>query len=85
MLRTADRYCLGVNRLRLTAGTYGAANSTYAPEVDDFSVIAASSSLQGAGPQSFTVVGKNGLTYEYGTTANARVTFSPMALSCAGC
>ncbi len=75
-MTNSDRYCLGTNRLRLLSGSYGAANSTYAKEVDDFSVLTASASSQGSGPQSFTLLAKDGTTYEYGTIPTARVTFS---------
>lgn len=65
-LVTSDGYCLNGNRLRLTAGTYGAANSTYQTEIADFSNVTANGSAGSNGPASFTVQGRDGLTYEYG-------------------
>ena len=64
-LATSDGYCLNGNRLRLTGGTYGAASSTYQTEIADFSNVTANGTA-GNGPASFTVQGRDGLTYEYG-------------------
>jgi len=66
-LTSADRFCLDGMQLKLTSGTYGAANSTYGTEIESFSKVAASSTTVGNGPASFTVTTKNGLIYEYGT------------------
>ena len=66
-LVTSDGYCINGNRLRLTSGTYGTAGSTYQTEVADFSNITANGAA-GNGPASFTVQGRNGLTYQYGLT-----------------
>ena len=68
-LVASDGYCLNGNRLRLTSasGTYGAAGSTYETEIADFSQITAVGTA-GNGPASFTVQGRNGLTYYYGYT-----------------
>ena len=69
-----DGYCLNGKRLRLTSasGTYGAAGSTYQTEIADFSQITAvgntTSGGVNTGPASFTVQGRNGLTYYYGFT-----------------
>jgi RHS repeat-associated protein len=68
-LATTDGYCINGNRLRLTStGNYGEAGSTYQTEIADFSLITAVGTA-GSGPASFTVQGRNGLTYYYGTTA----------------
>src|ERR1700722_10757141 len=73
-LVTTDGYCINGNRLRLTSasGTYGAAGSTYQTEIADFSQITAvgntTSGGVNTGPASFTVQGRNGLTYYYGYT-----------------
>ena len=77
-LLTSDGYCLNGNRLRLTSGTYGAAGSIYQTEIADFSQITANSAA-GNGPASFTVKGKDGLTYEYGTSASARILYGTTA------
>jgi hypothetical protein len=74
-----DEYCLGLNRLMLLTGSQGSQNSTYALDVADFSVVTAAAALQGLGPESFTMVTKGGLIYEYGTAADARVAFGPSA------
>jgi hypothetical protein len=66
-LATGDGYCINGNRLRLTAGTYGEAGSTYQTEVADFSNITMNVTA-GNGPGYFTVQAKNGLTYYYGYT-----------------
>ena len=66
-LGTADGYCLNGNRLRLYSGTYGVAGSTYQTEIADFSLVTANGTA-GNGPATFTVQGKNGLTYQYGLT-----------------
>jgi len=69
-----DGYCMNGNRLRLTSasGTYGAAGSTYQTEIADFSQITANGNTTNGGvntgPASFTVQGRNGLTYYYGYT-----------------
>lgn len=66
-LAVSDGYCLNGNLLRLTAGTYGTAGSTYQTEIADFSNVTANGTA-GNGPASFTVQGRDGLTYEYGYT-----------------
>jgi RHS repeat-associated protein len=66
-LATSDGYCINGNRLRLTSGTYGEAGSVYQTEIADFSQITAVGTA-GNGPASFTVQGRNGLTYYYGLT-----------------
>jgi RHS repeat-associated protein len=67
-----DRLCLDGQRLRLTAGTYGAAGSQYQTEVETFARVTAIGAA-GAGPASFRVERRDGLIYEYGVTADARV------------
>jgi RHS repeat-associated protein len=71
-LSATDKFCLDGNRLRLTGGTYGAANSTYQTEIEAFSKVIAKGTA-GTGPQWFEVWGKNGLIYEYGNTADSRI------------
>lgn len=74
MFTTSDAYCLNGNRLRLTSGsgTYGLDGSTYQTELADFSLVTAHGPT-GYGPTYFTVEGKDGLTYEFGSTTDARV------------
>jgi RHS repeat-associated protein len=71
-ITSADRYCINGNRLRLASGTYGGANSVYFTEIADYSRITAYGTT-GSGPTYFIVEGKNGLHYEYGNSALARV------------
>jgi hypothetical protein len=71
-LSFADKFCLDGNRLRLTAGAYGAAGSGYQTEIETFSKLTAQG-VAGNGPLWFEVRGKDGLTYEYGRTGDARV------------
>jgi RHS repeat-associated protein len=71
-LVTTDGYCINGNRLRLTSGTYGTDGSTYQTEIADFSNITANGNTTNAGvntgPASFTVQGRDGNTYQYGST-----------------
>jgi len=71
-LTSADRFCLDGNKLRLTAGTYGANGSTYQTELETFAKVAAVGAA-GNGPASFVVETKDGLIYEYGNTADSRI------------
>src|ERR1700733_14061109 len=66
-LETSAGYCLNGSRLRLGAGTYGTAGSTYHSEIADFSTVTANGAA-GGGPAYLPVQGRNGLTYEYGYT-----------------
>ena len=73
--QTADRYCLDGTKLRLTSasGTYGLAGSTYQTEVDEYSrITAVGTSTSGRGPDHWTAQGRNGLTYEFGNSAESR-------------
>ncbi|MGH8130165.1 MAG: SpvB/TcaC N-terminal domain-containing protein, partial [Steroidobacteraceae bacterium] len=71
-LSTADRFCVDGVQLRLTSGTYGTAGSQYRSEIDTISKYIAGGTA-GNGPAYFTVKNKNGLTYEYGYTADSRI------------
>lgn len=68
----SDRFCLDGNKLRLTSGTYGNAGATYQTELETFARVT-SSGIAGNGPTNFTVVDRNGVTYEYGNTADSRI------------
>ena len=76
-LSYADAFCLDGQRLLLTSGgglgTYGQAGTTYDTESATFSLVTALGA-SGDGPQSFEVKAKNGLTYEFGNTADSRIT-----------
>jgi hypothetical protein len=66
-----DKFCLDGQRLMVVSGTYGAPGSEYRTEIDSFSQITASGQA-GAGPASFTVKTKAGLTMEYGIVDGTR-------------
>jgi len=68
----ADRYCLDGQQLKLVSGTYGSPGSVYRTEIDSFARIEAVGAV-GSGPASFTVMTRNGLVQEYGTTADSRI------------
>jgi RHS repeat-associated protein len=68
---TGDDFCIDGNRMRVTSGTYGAANSVYQTMVANFSRITAYGTA-GNGPSYFYVEGKDGLIYEYGNTADSK-------------
>ena len=74
-LATSDGYCMDGQRLRLTGGTYGTANSTYQTEVANFVNVVAYGSA-GNGPAYWQATDRNGRQYTYGlggTTSNAQV------------
>ena len=71
-LTADDKFCLNGKRLRLTSGVYGSAASTYQTEIADFSNTTAYG-VAGNGPAYFIVRTRDGLTYEYGNTADSRV------------
>ncbi|HRI58580.1 MAG TPA: FG-GAP-like repeat-containing protein [Saprospiraceae bacterium] len=68
---TADAFALDGQRLLLFSGNYGTDGAKYRTESESFSQIT-SMSTEGNGPQWFKVEMKNGLTMEYGNTADAR-------------
>lgn len=70
-LTSEDRFALDEQRLMLKSGSYGSDNSTYGPEMEDFSSIKAKG-VQGSGPLYFEVLTKEGVLMEYGKTADAR-------------
>ena len=67
-----DRYCLDGQQLKLVSGSAGSQDAVYATETESFSRIVVNAVSIG-GPASFTVTTKNGLVYEYGTTADSRI------------
>ena len=69
---SADRFCLDGQQLKLVSGDYGAAESVYATEIESFARTVATG-VSGSGPLSFRVTSKNGLVYEYGSTADSRI------------
>ncbi len=74
-LTTSDDLCLDGSRLRVTSGTSGMGGSTYLAEVADFSLVVAGGSA--SSPLTyFTVKGKDGRYYEYGNTADSKITAS---------
>jgi RHS repeat-associated protein len=71
-LLTTDQYCLDGNRLRLVLGTQGASGSVYRTELETFARITANG-VGTQGPQWFQVETKDGLVYEYGNSADSRI------------
>ena len=71
-LTTSDVFCMDGQRLRLTGGTYGDADSTYQTEVANFANVTAYGSA-GNGPSYFEVQGRDGRTYEYGNGGGSQV------------
>jgi RHS repeat-associated protein len=70
-LTMTDKFCLDGQMLRITAGTYGAADSQYQTEFADFSLVIARSVL-GNGPAWFEVKTRDGLILEYGNSGDSR-------------
>lgn len=72
-----DRFCLDGARLMAVSGdaaSYTSAGMEYRTEVESFSKIVSSAETDAtAGPGSFTVRTKGGLTMEYGKTADSRI------------
>lgn len=68
-----DEYSLNGNRLIVVNGRHGFANSEYRTEMEEFSkvVVQANNSY---GPDWFKVYTKSGLIYEFGNTADSKVT-----------
>lgn len=71
MLDASDKFAIDGARLFSENGVYGADQTTYRPESEDFCRVTSLGS-QGNGPISFTKETKDGLTYEYGGTADSR-------------
>ena len=65
-----DRYALDGNRLLVVNGTYGAANSEYRTEIEEYAKVVDST---GTGSQWFKVYSKSGLVFEYGNTVDSKV------------
>lgn len=71
-LEINDGYCLDGTRLRLEAGTYGQASSTYRTEIEVFSRVVATSAAA-SGPTEWELHAKDGRIYEYGKTTDSRI------------
>lgn len=68
-----DKYALDGKRLVTLSGyTYGADNSVYGTELEEFSKIVAYGAT-GQGPEYFTVYAKSGLIYEYGNSTDSKL------------
>ncbi len=63
---TNDRFCLDGQRLMAISGNYGADNSEYRTEIDNFLTITAKTAVGIAGPAYFIVKTKSGETMEFG-------------------
>lgn len=73
----SDRFFLDGERLVCVAGTYGADGSEYRTEMDSYARITA----VGAGPQSWKIETKAGLTVTLGATADSRIAVTQGVLS----
>lgn len=71
-LAAGDRYCLDGARLRGVSGTYGEASAQYRTEVDQLARVTSLASVDGV-PGWFRVETREGLTLEYGNTADSRL------------
>jgi RHS repeat-associated protein len=70
---STDKYSLDGKRLvTLSGSTYGADNSVYGTELEEFSKIVAHGAT-GQGPDYFVVFAKSGLIYEYGNTTDSKL------------
>lgn len=67
-----DRFAIDGIRMIATNGTYGAANTTYSKEMEDFSRII-SYGTSGTGPAYFKLETKEGVIFEYGNTTDSRI------------
>ncbi len=65
-LNSDDAFCLDGNRLILTSGQYGAADSEYHTELESFQKIIARGSAGGSGPKYFEVHERNGSILTFG-------------------
>ncbi|MCF0072129.1 FG-GAP-like repeat-containing protein [Dyadobacter sp. CY261] len=70
-LSTADRFMLDGSRLILKQGTYGAANSEYGTETENFAKVTAYGTA-GGGPEYFKILTKDGVLMEFGNTTDSR-------------
>ena len=69
-----DRFALDGLRLIAPAEEYGADGTEYRTELETWRKIVSRGAVKGgSGPQSFTVQTKNGLTLQYGQTADSRI------------
>ncbi|NJK97743.1 MAG: hypothetical protein HC905_25065 [Bacteroidales bacterium] len=67
-----DRFTIDGNRLVLTTGSYGYANSEYRTEIETYIKITAKNTA-GNGPSYFEIKTKDGYTLEYGNTTDSKV------------
>ena len=74
-LNSDDAFCLDGQRLELSTGAYGSADSTYRTKIEQYSLVTAKE-WAGNGPAWFEVRTKDGLIYEYGRTGNSRAMLS---------
>ncbi|MCL6270747.1 FG-GAP-like repeat-containing protein [Sansalvadorimonas sp. 2012CJ34-2] len=67
-----DRFCLDGQRLNAVSGNYGANNTEYRTEIDNFTKVV-SYGTAGKGPQSFKAWTKGGHVIEFGKTGDSRI------------
>lgn len=89
-----DRFCLDGQRLMLVGGQYGAPESTYRTEIDQFLLVTAKGGAvddpqtvedEYTGPQYFEVRRKDGSLSEYGNTADSRIERNGCVISGSAC
>jgi len=69
---STDRFCLNGQRLMLVTGTYGAAGSTYATEMESFAKITLKGAVNG-GPDWFLVQSASGQLLEFGNSPDSKI------------
>ncbi len=67
-----DRFTMNGQRLMAVNGAYGAAGTDYHTEIESWKKITANGQT-GSGPNSFTVLTKNGVRMEFGGTTDSRI------------
>lgn len=72
-LTSDDAFCFSGNRLRGTAGTYGANDATYQTEIETFARFTSKTQGGVAGPAWFKMEEKDGLIYEFGNSSDSRI------------
>jgi len=79
-LNSEDKFCLDGQRLVVVDGVYGAANSRYKTEIDNYAFIYAKGGTLG-NPSSFDVVSKDGSLKRYGAASNSRLQLAGKTLT----
>ncbi|MCP3926675.1 MAG: hypothetical protein GY714_29290 [Desulfobacterales bacterium] len=70
---STDRFMIGGSRLIAVSGEYGAEDTEYRTEIDQYSKIVSYGTAPGGGPLYFKVWTKQGMVLELGFTENSRI------------